>query len=339
MGYSKITLKDEQVCDYLYLTNTAPEDGMISSVDSEPTTWDNHTMMLAQFNGSLVAGNSELEESIEGYEIRRRKGAEKHTEHVAEIPKSKKFIIDYLTANNTSYTYYLYPTSKSNIFPPIMSKEIQTNYRGWSLMIVDESTDENVFYLSKMFKFELNLNIGEMNNNASTSVHQNFTKFPTIQHSTSNYWSGSLTSLCGFISCVDNKYIQTINMIDELKSITSDTRRKFLKDLEGHIWEVDITSAISLTNDNSIIEDIKTISLSWAEVGKVQDVSIINNPNNPTVSWLLTVSGEASPFIDYVWDDNNVWDDSLKWTEKDDLLTIEKSNLGRDMYTTESEVV
>ena len=34
-------------------------------------------------------------------------------------------------------------------------------------------------------------------------------------------------------------------IIDELKKLTSDTRRKFLKDIEGNIWEVKITNFIA----------------------------------------------------------------------------------------------
>ena len=74
-----------------------------------------------------------------------------------------------------------------------------------------------------------------MSNNAVVSVLQNFTKYPTVQYGTANYWSGGLSALCGYVSCVDGNYIQTPNMIEELKKLTSDTRRKFLKDIDGKI--------------------------------------------------------------------------------------------------------
>ena len=116
---------------------------------------------------------------------------------------------------------------------PSITETVKTNWKYWSLLIVDETEEENVFYLNKLFKFELNLTVDDMNNNASISVMQNFTKYPTIQYGTANYWSGSLSALCGFISCDDVNYIQTPSMINELKSLTSDTRRKFLKDMDG----------------------------------------------------------------------------------------------------------
>ena len=136
---------------------------------------------------------------------------------------NKKFVIDYTVPNNTSCEYYLYPSSKNSMvgvtLSPIVSNEIKPIWSYWSLIIVDESEKENLYYVNKIFKFELNLKTGDMNNNAVVSINQNFTKYPTVQYGSSNYWSGSLTALCGFISCSDHGYIQTPNMIDELKSL------------------------------------------------------------------------------------------------------------------------
>ena len=171
-----------------------------------------------------------------------------------------------------------------------------------------------------------------MSNNAVVSINQNFTKHPTIHYGTANYWSSTLTSLCGFISCAnDSEYIQTPNMIEELKSLTSDTRRKFLKDIHGNIWEVKITAPINISTDDRTLERIKTIKISWSEVGDAKGVSIINNPSIPTTSWVLTESGEAVPYISYIWDDQYKWDDSFRWTERDDILETKSSNLGREI--------
>ena len=188
-----------------------------------------------------------------------------------------------------------------------------------------------------MFKFELNLSTDPMSNNASVSVLQNFTKYPTVQYGTSNYWSGGLSALCGYISCIDGSYIQTPNMIDELKKLTSDTRRKFLKDIDGNIWEVKITEPVSIISTYTSLQSAKTAKISWAEVGEASGISIINNPNADTTSWVLTETGEVVPYVDYVWDDKYRWNDSYKWTAKEDTLQTEESNLGRKIHYAEED--
>lgn len=346
MGYSKITLGGNQVCDYLYMTTSQIGTTQFQNIDTEPDEWDSNTVMLAKFKkNDMSAGNSSLISNIIGYEIRRKSGDNLYTEYVGTVKENpdesnpKKYIVDYMVKNNTEYSYYLYPAtthSKNGILlSPSITNEVKTNWGYWSLLVVDESDEENVFYLNKMFKFELNIVSDEMNNNASISVLPNFTKYPTIQYGTSNYWSGGLSALCGYISCNDGGYVQTPNMIEELKKLTSDTRRKFLKDIEGNIWEVKITAPVSITTEDNTLKSTKSAKISWTEVGEISGISIINNPDSPTESWVLTETGEVVPYIDYVWDDEAHWKNTYRWTAKEDILQPEESNLGRKIYYAE----
>lgn len=346
MGYNKITLGGNQVCDYLYITTSLDDQSKFQYIDIEPNKWGSNTLMLAKFNeDDMSAGNSSLATNIKGYEIRRKAGDDLYTEYVGTVEeetdeaKSKRYIIDYAVKNNTEYTYYLYPAATHSgngiVLYPSITNEVKTDWGYWSLLVVDESEEENVFYLNKMFKFELNIVTDAMSNNAVVSVLQNFTKYPTIQYGTANYWSGGLSALCGYVSCYDGSYVQTPNMIDELKKLTSDTRRKFLKDIEGNIWEVKITAPINITEEYSAIQSVKSAKISWTEVGEVSGISIINNPKADTTSWILTETGEVVPYVDYVWDDKYHWINSHKWTAKEDVLQTEESNLGRKIYYVE----
>ena len=298
--------------------------------------------MYANFSNKenpLGAGDSVAIGSIDGYEVYRKKYNESHSEYIGTIQKSDKdfgdIMVDYAAKNGIEYTYYFYPnvdTSKSgSVLSPLVTEQVSIDCPYWSLLIVDDTKEENVYYLDKLFKFELNLQIDEMNNNAQISVVQNFTKYPTIQYGSANYWSGSLSSLCGFISANCADYVQNTNMIQELKSISSDTRKKFLKDTDGNLWEVDISSPISISTENMALQSVKTLKLSWTEVGDANGVSIINNPNKAVTDWILTESGEIIPYFTYQWDENYKWDNSYLWTAKDDFNINEVTNLGREL--------
>ena len=341
MGFNKIVLQGEQNCDLLYVQSS---DGSVTfdKVDSDVSEWDNDTLLFAKFDGNLSAGNTSFDGGVIGYEIRRKKGASFYTEYVGKTTGNDvKFVVDYAAENRTSYSYFLYPFYSNDygrniLLAPQESEEIRPNWNYWSLLVVDESEEENVFYLNKLFRFEYGVSTDDMNNNAGVTVNQNFTKHPTVQYSPSNYWSGGLSALCGYVSCDKQDYIQTPKMEDELKALTTDTRRKFLKDISGHIWEVKISAPISISTNDATFDQIKTVKISWVEVGSAKGVSIINNPKAPTTEWLLTETGDIVPYIDYVWDNDYAWDNARVWTAKDDMLKNKDSNMGRDL--TEQEV-
>lgn len=340
MPYNKITLHGEQTCDYLYVQTDAPGEDSFSYVNDEPSAWAKTTSLYANFNNKdsrLSAGDSAVIGTINGYEVYRRKYNESHAEYVGTIQKNEKnvsdLMIDYAVKNGVEYTYYLYPnmesTESGTSLSPFVTKQLAIDVPYWSLFIVDDTDEENVFYLDKMFKFELNLQVDDMSNNAQVSISQNFTKYPTIQYGTSNYWSGSLSALCGFVSanCVD--YVQNVNMISELKSISSDTRRKFLKDIEGNLWEVNVSAPINVSTDNMVLQAVKTWKFSWVEVGDATGVSIINNPVKAATDWVLTESGVAVPYYTYQWGEQYRWDNSYLWTSNDNVLDTQTTNLGR----------
>lgn len=342
MAYNKITLYGEQTCDYIYIQNNAPDEDAFSYINDEPNAWSDSTTLYANFNNKesrLAAGDSSVIGSINGYEVYRRKYNESNAEYVGTIQKSKDSVgdlmIDYAVKNGVDYTYYLFPntdtTESGTPLSPFVTKQLSIDVPYWSLFIVDDTDEENVFYLDKMFKFELNLQIDDMTNNAQISISQNFTKYPTVQYGTSNYWSGSLSSLCGFISanCVD--YVQTVNMVNELKSISSDTRRKFLKDTSGNLWEINVGAPINISTENMTIQDVKTLKFSWIEVGDTKGVSIINNPTKKTTDWVLTESGETVPYFTYQWGEQYRWDNSYLWAANDNINITQNSNLGRDI--------
>ena len=341
MAYNKITLSGNQIVDYIHIQSETAQG--ISSVSGEPDSWNDKTILFADFDNPehpLSAGNSELIGKIDNYEIRRKKYNESYSEYVGTIrskksdgtPLNKKFLLDYTAKNNTDYTYYLYPNTdvseSGTILSAVTTEQISIDCPYWSLFIVDETDMDNVYYLDKMFKFELNLQVDNMSNNAQISIVQNFTKYPTVQTGSSNYWSGSLSALCGFISSNGVDYVQTPNMTDEIKSITSDTRKKFLKDTEGNLWEVNVSAPITLSTEKVTAKDIKTLSLSWVEVGSAEGVSIIDNPEKTTFDWVVTETGEALPYMSYVWGEQYVWDNSYYWTAHEEKPDS-KTNLGR----------
>lgn len=342
MPYNKIVLHGKQRCNYIYIQNDPVIQENFSGVGDEPSEWSSSTALYANFNNKempLNAGDSNFAGTISGYDIYRRKYNESICKYIGKVHKADKgkrdLMVDYAAKNGVDYVYYFYPnTDKSeggSALSPLVTKQVSLDCPYWSLLIVDETKEENVFYLDKLFKFELNLEVNDMTNNAHISITQNFTKYPTVQYGSANYWSGSLTALCGFISANGVEYVQNTNMIDELKSIASDTRRKFLKDIMGNIWEVGISAPINISTTQTSLVELKTLHFSWVEVGDANGISIINNPEKNITDWVLTESGQAIPYYTYTWDEQYRWDDSYYWTGQKDSTPTYENNMGRSI--------
>ena len=318
MGYNKITLHPNQTCNYFQLLKSTSDIDLLSTaVAYEPTLWNEKTLFNALFNANLVAGDSTITSAITGYKIYRKDVNQAEPKYVATISSEDKFVVDYLVANRHEYIYMLSPSGDVATYQPLISQPVKTLWDSWSLMVVDETTEKNVYTLSKMFNYKLNLSTGDMTNNAEVNVIKNFTAFPKIQHSPSNFMSGQLKALMGFVAR-DGTYAQTPDMVKELASLSTDTRRKFLKDIEGNIWEVDITASIDFTNNDATAEQAKEVSLKWTEIAKVENISIINTEKPD--QWLLTNTGTPLSYVNYVWSEGEIWDSTKYWTGNNNVL-------------------
>jgi hypothetical protein len=181
----------------------------------------------------------------------------------------------------------------------------------------DNEYNENVLLVDKVFFFEMNVETGTMKNNTDFSVVKNFTPYPHIQRSPSNYWSGQLKGLLGRLAIDDCTFKQTPTMLQEIKELTQNTSRKFLKDRDGNFWEVELSSDVTIDNNDKLDVQLKTKSFNWVEVGDASDIALVSvGPGHE--DWLLTELGQEQIDISkYTWDDSAIWDDSDFWTESE----------------------
>lgn len=315
---NRIEINGACTIDYLWVTGTDIDEKLTASLDNinyEPT-WDINTEFLARFNRDTNAGNAgkEAGNDLTGWKIYRQDVRGSTLKYVKTLDPDEIFVVDYNTEWGQTYIYYLFPEYTKAMGSPFVSKEVTACWIDWILLLCREEA-ENEFAVEESFLFQLNVNSGAMNNNAEANIFRTYGRYPRVQKGQSNFLSGQLSSLVGYMGETNGElqYIEKIELMERLKEVSTDTRRKFLKDKKGHVWEVELTSPTTFEYMENVATQPVTGGISWTEVASTKDVSIYNG--NARELWLLTTSGQPEYNVKYVWVDSEYWTPSKYWTE------------------------
>lgn len=318
---NKVELRGAQTIDYLWMTGTdvTTEEwlSILNRANYEPT-WDINTEFLAKFNENLNAGNApEIAcNTLEGWKVYRQDLNGSSLKYVKTLDPDDIFIVDYNVKWGQEYKYYLFPEYTKAMGSPFVSNDVKACWTDWILLLCrEEEGKKNEFAVEESFLFQLNTNSGQMNNNADVQVFKTYQRYPKVVKGQSNYLSGQLSSLVGYIGETDGEleYIEKLDMVDRLMRLNVDNRRKFLKDKKGHVWEVELTAPTSMEYMENVYRQPVTGSIAWTEVASTDNVSIYNG--NPRELWLLTTTGVPEYNVKYIWIDTEYWTPSKYWTE------------------------
>lgn len=144
----------------------------------------------------------------------------------------------------------------------------------------DNNIQEGIYKCRNQYAFAMNINSGTINNGNTPSISIAAGRYPTIQMDTSNYWQGTLSALLGMMSSTI-RYDQTVAMEEEFRNLSNSSYKKFLKDKDGHIWEVELSAAPILEAKenvwvNGVYKTLRSKQLNWVQTGNADYISIIN---------------------------------------------------------------
>ena len=281
---TSVTIYGPAVFDYVWIVSgefsTSQLYQLLNVWGYEPE-YDENTKFLANFETGLDAGNLQSPgEILVGVALYRLLNGSTQLQHVATLPLTTTQIVDYGFANQSQFQYYLFPQGEETFMSqPLISTMLQPVFWNWTLLVCEQDdTDEHIYYVQNAYVFANNVSSGSMSNNSAPNLLKNFTQYPTIQMDTANYKSGTLSALIGRVDQVQNKYIDSVELANEIMDLSTDTRPKFLKDRKGNLMQVSISGAVVMTAGDAQPQQCYTVQLPWAEVGSVEDISIIQTP-------------------------------------------------------------
>ena len=259
---------------YIWIEDRAITDEEISVLGdlNKLPVWDNETLMLAIFNENLLAGSIASDVPVTGWIVYSIEDGSSFLKPVLSVGATINSFVDYTARNQTGIIYYIFPVFGETIGSSAPSNMVVPNWWDWSLIVCD-TIDNDTYYQSKTYRFDLDVSSGSMSNNTTFNELQNFTKYAKVQNSPSNYWSGTLSA---FIGNCGKTYKDTVDQMDELRSLATDNRDKFLKDRKGNFWKVRLNSAVSEKISDEFVEQAVVVTLGWMEVGDASR-SVITN--------------------------------------------------------------
>lgn len=281
-----ITLYGQQRCDYIGVFAGEVVDPKLSNLltnfNYEPS-WDLNTWFLATFNGTTGINGGNITpsgDSITGAAVYRLAEGDSKLSLVANVDIGTSMIVDEGFRNQTQYTYYVFVLgSNTYVSAPLVSNAITPMFWNWT--VLDCMVDSNgIYHANAIHVFRNNVTTDRISNNNSPQMLQNFTPYPVKQITSFNYKSSILTGYIGTVDMIANQYVDTVAMAEALYSLSVSATPKFLRDRKGNLWNIQTNSAVGMQTGDVQAQQPYMGTLPWAEVGPVDDASIIVAPGD-----------------------------------------------------------
>lgn len=235
--------------------------------------------MLAGFgDGTLDASTADFGgQDVTGFSVFRSGSDGAMTPVAKNVPIGTTAILDYGAASNQG-PYYYYLSAKGEtayVSSPLQSNGVSPCFTNWALLSCQDDGSGG-YQVMEEYAFGKNLSTGEVSNNNTPTISENFTRYPTVQPSAMNYKSGTLTSLIGHIDYSNGgaDYSDSIALMNKLFGLSTAGTTLFLKSRKGEIIRIALSGPVRMqTFDNSPTQ-AQTVSLSWVEIGSAENVPL-----------------------------------------------------------------
>lgn len=277
---AKITLGGAQDTVYVYAVDGQLNDNqrdLFQQLGPCPE-WDYNTLFRIDFSTYLAAGNlGSSPNVITGWLVYRKKGDDPTFMNYVKFPGKVHKFYDRGVVNNTEYVYYIYPIMENELGSPMVTEPLKTSFPCWTLFLATPTDDKNKFAIKKAYNFALNFEAPSISNNTNANVVTTFSRYQRVRKDTVNCLSGSLTSLLGYYDAETRQYVETAKWADEVTALTTNMDRKFLRDLQGHMLEVEISGPITMVQQTYNDEVVSTAQVSWVEIADATNALIIGD--------------------------------------------------------------
>lgn len=142
--------------------------------------------------------------------------------------------------------------------------------------------DEKLTFKPKsIWKFVGDIQDTTVTNNLDRVTHVGYNRYIASTSTETNYMSGTLSAMLGYVDCATKKYFDTIALVRAWRTFITQQKAFLLKSQKGDVWVVNITDNPSTQYSEMLRELPTTFTFSWAEVYSIDDIEIYGEPIPP----------------------------------------------------------
>ena len=215
----------------------------------------------------------------QGYTVLRRTAGDTKLQKLAYVGANVTELRDYSAKSGESYVYYIFPEGALvYLTAPMVSNEAPVQFWFWAILETQYDSQTEYYNVVAAYFFRYGkdgVTAGSISNNNAPALERNFTRYPTRQPDASNYLSGTLSGFVG--GTINGKtYKDTVKQSDALMALSNSENTLFLLNPKGHFLRVHTANAVSINIDYKSRVMPQTGTVSWAEVGSADGVSIVS---------------------------------------------------------------
>lgn len=196
-------------------------------------------------------------------------------------------LYDATIPNKGEFRYYIVPRSSSGraLLNSISWADYTSNMNGYTIteLILAEDTHQwgqrLRYKIGDSWKFVGDVQNTTVTQNTDKYLHVSYAKYPTQTFTKTNYMSGTISAMLGYVDCITNygtrKYEDNIELVNAWREFITRPSMFMIKSPKGDVWIANITDNPTTTYDDSMKDLITTISFSWAECCNVNDIIIL----------------------------------------------------------------
>lgn len=215
--------------------------------------------------------------NLVGWRIYRQKASENTLQFVSETGELACGIEDYMCANQTPYTYYVYPIINNGISQsigqPIKTDKVKTDWWNYGLIGFKKGEYGN-YEPYATWLFDCNLTSTQIVQNLDITKFSTFLKTPKISKGKSNYQTMGVTALLGGISYKSNRYEENMDLLETWQDFVGECDLCIWKDRKGSIKIGTIFENPSAQYIDVISEQPTQISFMFIETDNINNFQI-----------------------------------------------------------------
>ncbi len=184
-----------------------------------------------------------------------------------------------------NFRYYIVPrigASGSAYLKGIGFADIELNMKGYSiseLKLMPEQYQYGTrprYRIGDQWKIVGEVQDTTVSQNTDRYLHVGYNNYPTLTLTKTNYMSGTLSAMNGYVDCTTRHYEDNIDLIRAWRDFITRPTIYMLKSQKGDVWIVNVTDNPTTTYSEMEKDIPTTFSFNWAECCDVKDIKILD---------------------------------------------------------------